>query len=162
MTAPVRFQISRAKGFSLQAHSIATNGLPAVKVTRPGPWGNPFDFRDSAHCWSALAFGCRGDPAGRQEASVKAFREWIDPGEGKRVMGMDRQMMLGDVPIGPKAEAGPAPAYDDIRKALRGRNLACWCKIGAPCHAEVLLEIANRPACEEIEDLALRDIDAEG
>jgi hypothetical protein len=26
---------------------------------------------------------------------------------------------------------------------LRGKNLACWCKIGAPCHADVLLEMAN-------------------
>jgi hypothetical protein len=27
---------------------------------------------------------------------------------------------------------------------LRGKNLACWCKPGAPCHADVLLELANR------------------
>ncbi|RWC93861.1 MAG: DUF4326 domain-containing protein, partial [Mesorhizobium sp.] len=27
---------------------------------------------------------------------------------------------------------------------LTGKNLACWCKPGAPCHADVLLEIANR------------------
>lgn len=26
---------------------------------------------------------------------------------------------------------------------LKGKNLACWCKPGAPCHADVLLEIAN-------------------
>jgi hypothetical protein len=26
---------------------------------------------------------------------------------------------------------------------LRGKNLACWCKPGAPCHADVLLELAN-------------------
>lgn len=26
---------------------------------------------------------------------------------------------------------------------LRGKNLGCWCKIGAPCHADVLLELAN-------------------
>jgi hypothetical protein len=28
---------------------------------------------------------------------------------------------------------------------LRGKNLACWCstKRGTPCHADVLLEIAN-------------------
>lgn len=27
--------------------------------------------------------------------------------------------------------------------ALRGKNLACWCALGAPCHADVLLELAN-------------------
>jgi hypothetical protein len=26
---------------------------------------------------------------------------------------------------------------------LRGKNLACWCKPGEPCHADVLLELAN-------------------
>jgi hypothetical protein len=26
---------------------------------------------------------------------------------------------------------------------LRGKNLACWCKLGEPCHADVLLEKAN-------------------
>lgn len=26
---------------------------------------------------------------------------------------------------------------------LKGKNLACWCKEGSPCHADVLLEIAN-------------------
>jgi hypothetical protein len=28
---------------------------------------------------------------------------------------------------------------------LRGKNLACWCKLDAPCHADVLLELANKP-----------------
>lgn len=27
---------------------------------------------------------------------------------------------------------------------LRGKNLACWCKLNQPCHADVLLEIANK------------------
>ena len=27
---------------------------------------------------------------------------------------------------------------------LRGKNLACWCPLDKPCHADVLLEIANR------------------
>ena len=31
-----------------------------------------------------------------------------------------------------------------IREQLRGKNLACWCKPGDPCHADVLLEIANQ------------------
>jgi hypothetical protein len=27
---------------------------------------------------------------------------------------------------------------------LRGKNLACWCPLDQPCHADVLLELANR------------------
>lgn len=26
---------------------------------------------------------------------------------------------------------------------LRGKNLGCWCKIGQPCHADILLVLAN-------------------
>jgi hypothetical protein len=29
------------------------------------------------------------------------------------------------------------------RAELRGRILACWCRPGDPCHADVLLEVAN-------------------
>jgi hypothetical protein len=29
-------------------------------------------------------------------------------------------------------------------KTLRGKNLACWCPLGQPCHADVLLELANK------------------
>jgi hypothetical protein len=28
---------------------------------------------------------------------------------------------------------------------LRGKNLACWCPPGQPCHADVLLQVANEP-----------------
>ncbi|MFK7849634.1 MAG: DUF4326 domain-containing protein [Akkermansiaceae bacterium] len=31
----------------------------------------------------------------------------------------------------------------DVRRELVGKNLACWCKVGTPCHAETLFEIAN-------------------
>lgn len=30
-----------------------------------------------------------------------------------------------------------------VQKELRGKNLACWCPLDQPCHADVLLEIAN-------------------
>ena len=29
---------------------------------------------------------------------------------------------------------------------LRGKDLACWCAVGNPCHADVLLNLANSPA----------------
>lgn len=39
----------------------------------------------------------------------------------------------------------PSPAHlTQELTELRGKNLACWCKIGNPCHADVLLELANQ------------------
>lgn len=31
----------------------------------------------------------------------------------------------------------------DVAASLKGKNLACWCALDQPCHADVLLEIAN-------------------
>lgn len=31
---------------------------------------------------------------------------------------------------------------DDL-DSLRGKDLACWCPLDQPCHADILLEIAN-------------------
>lgn len=31
----------------------------------------------------------------------------------------------------------------EVRRELRGRSLACWCRLDEPCHADVLLEVAN-------------------
>lgn len=33
-----------------------------------------------------------------------------------------------------------------IRRELKGRNLACWCKYSESCHADLLLQIANNPS----------------
>lgn len=30
-----------------------------------------------------------------------------------------------------------------IREELSGKNLACWCHLNEPCHADVLLKVAN-------------------
>ena len=35
-------------------------------------------------------------------------------------------------------------SIEDVRHQLRGRNLGCWCPLDRPCHADVLLEVANR------------------
>jgi Domain of unknown function (DUF4326) len=40
--------------------------------------------------------------------------------------------------------AGSLPfTIDDVRRELKGRDLVCWCKPGVPCHADVLLAVAN-------------------
>lgn|ERR1035437_2249017 len=52
-----------------------------------------------------------------------------------------KKWLAGD--IGCRSYAGPPPEYKEIRAQLRGKNLACFCKEGQPCHGDVLLEIAN-------------------
>ena len=37
-----------------------------------------------------------------------------------------------------------AITVEDVERELRGRDLACYCPLDEPCHADVLLELANR------------------
>jgi hypothetical protein len=102
MTAakPVRLRLSRARGFSLQSHSLATNGLLAVSVARPSKWGNPWRVQDWGRAKAVALFRC---------------------GFGER-----------------------ADLKASIEKELRGKNLGCYCPLEAECHADVLLDVANR------------------
>ena len=35
------------------------------------------------------------------------------------------------------------PSKETLKNALAGRNLACWCALNGPCHADLLLTLAN-------------------
>lgn len=115
---PQRMQLSRRAGFNLQEASRALNGLPAKTITRPGKWGNPFTIDDTAK-----RYGLDHDAA--QAKAVELCTEWL---RGK----IDRAL-----------SPGPVPSRDLIRTELSGHNLACWCKAGTPCHADILIELAN-------------------
>lgn len=54
--------------------------------------------------------------------AVHRFRRWI----------VDH-MVVGPVP----------PTMEEIAE-LRGKDLGCYCKLTDPCHADVLLELANK------------------
>ncbi|WP_170565590.1 DUF4326 domain-containing protein [Ruegeria atlantica] len=86
-------------------------------VARPGPWGNPFKV------------GVHGDA----EECVRKYR---------RLLGG-----LIDVASQPcPSYAEQSATLDHVREqihTLRGRNLGCWCKLDQPCHAAVLLKLAN-------------------
>ena len=41
-----------------------------------------------------------------------------------------------------KLQSEPEVTRAELEK-LRGKHLACWCKPGEPCHADVLLKLAN-------------------
>ena len=50
-----------------------------------------------------------------------------------------------DLAIDDVSMFGRPPSREDIRRELRGKDLACWCGLFERCHADVLLEIANMP-----------------
>ena len=43
----------------------------------------------------------------------------------------------------PSHTIGTREEWAAAREELAGKNLACWCALGAPCHAERLLAAAN-------------------
>lgn len=112
---PVRMQLSRRKGFNLQKESRALNWLPAVVVSRPSRWGNPYKV-EPAYEGDGIRL-----PEVTRETAVHLFREHWE-----------------------RAIATHPRVRDNLVEQLRGKNLACWCKPGEPCHADVLLELANR------------------
>lgn len=92
-----------------------------VCVTRPGTFGNPFTLK-AAHEAGYKTY----DAA----SAVRDFRAWLN---GSR-----------EVWMGEQSEQKCAALLRRLPE-LRGKNLACWCALDAPCHADVLLEIANAP-----------------
>jgi hypothetical protein len=40
-------------------------------------------------------------------------------------------------------QAAQAGLRAEAKRCLRGAHLACWCPLDGPCHADVLLRIAN-------------------
>lgn len=124
---PIRLQLSRRKGFNLQEISRAANGLPAINVARPSKWGNPWRV-GLISCSCRAAGECDHNTFRRENASdaVDAFQQWAH------------------------AWSNPRGKLSDIR-VLAGKNLACWCKPGEPCHADVLLELANGSVAQSVE-----------
>ncbi len=47
--------------------------------------------------------------------------------------------------LGSQIKALRVLGYDQamVRRELRGRDLGCYCRLDQPCHADVLLEVAN-------------------
>lgn len=119
MSAPVRIQLSRRKGWKMPPNT--------VKVDRTTRWGNPFRVGDSASA----------DPSGGVVAVCFTAAEAVDTFRS----------------IVSRSEA----FLEKARQDLRGKNLACWCKPGDPCHADVLLELANaEPAPDTALPIATR------
>lgn len=115
---PQRIQLSRRKPEG------------AVVVSRPGKWGNPISLSDVGGQYPSLNE--------RQVATlvVRDFEVLANKGSlafpNWRFLGGERR------PV-----AWTYPSTEEIRAELAGKDLACCCPPEHPCHADVLLAIAN-------------------
>ena len=92
--------------------------LPAgcQSVARPTKWGNPFRVTGE------LSFDDRTCPD--RQCAVACFRLLLAEAYGSA----SRELY---------------PSWEEIHQELGGRDLACWCPLDQPCHADHLLEVAN-------------------
>ena len=93
-----------------------------VKVDRATKWGNPFRVGDVKHF--GPAYSGRDELIETPEHACRLFR----------------------------AHMFNLRSATELIAPLRGKNLACWCPLDAPCHADVLLELANKPLPQETND----------
>lgn len=117
-----------------------------MRVCRPSRWGNPWSVEKvAAHLGQAFDWSQIGtksplwftwaqrsllrDTTIAADTSVAMYRRAID-----------------------RCRAETPDSFQEWIAPLRGKNLACWCHQDSPCHADVLLEIANRPTQSEDAD----------
>jgi hypothetical protein len=114
MTAPVRIQRKRTKGWRMPANTVYVGRGASAHGRSCGRFGNPL----RPGMWNGYS----------ATDAVRDYRQWINREPGVRSF---------------DGAFGKPPSAAEI-ETLRGKNLACWCELDQPCHADVLLEIANR------------------
>lgn len=114
--SPQRIQLRRTKGWR------KPEGM--VVVARPSKWGNPFPV---------------GKDFSRHEA-VRLYEDLIVRREA-----VIRSSRTGQHRYTRWHSGWSVPTIEHVRRDLAGRDLACWCPLDQPCHADVLLRLANEP-----------------
>ena len=119
-TSPCRIQRKRTKGWRMPENTVF--------VGRPTKWGNPFRVDGRRVVWSGASIE-KDTPEEAQRAAVRLYRAYLD-NDGSQA--------------GAIRDEGGAFLKQLAPEELRGMNLACWCPDHLPCHADILLEIANQ------------------
>lgn len=111
---PMRVQLSRVKGQRLPENT--------VKVDRSTKFGNPYRVGEAVDMKMARRWGWNISPQGQKMVCTDA-QQAVDC--FMHALHWDEAM------------------HDWLRQQLGGKNLACWCSLDQPCHADALMTIAN-------------------
>ena len=114
---PQRIQLRRTKGWTMPAG--------AVKVDRSSGFGNPY----------------RVSQAKPLDGKTIDKSWWVESSSSVWMFATKEEATAAAVKL--FAATMTDHMKDKVRIGLRGKNLACWCAPGTPCHADILLEIAN-------------------
>lgn len=98
---------------------VIPNGLPIVYVGRPSKWGNPFKVGEAI--WNPKSETVALITPKNIEECVELFKIYMEKGLKEKETWMSKDL-----------------------HELESKNLSCWCKVGAKCHADILLELANK------------------
>lgn len=116
---PHRVQLSRRKGWRKPENTVV--------VARPSRWGNPVRIVP-VH---------RSGPFDLERDGVGFVGQNTDFEGARRSAAARYRDLLTNHPHLVRV------TVEEIRAELAGKNLACWCPLDQPCHADVLLELAN-------------------
>lgn len=116
---PKRIQLSRKRGWRLPDRT--------VKVDRTTRWGNPYRVNERVDLKQVKRWGWQFSRPGLNHIC----------GCSQEAVAKFRHALFWDSAI-----------HDFVRNELGGKDLACWCSPDQPCHADVLIEIANSDADE--------------
>lgn len=116
---PVRVQRKRVKGWKMPPNTVS--------VTRPGRWGNPFKIGDLIKIGNGKKQG--------EFSYLKCLYPKYNDGSFKELKNSE------DVIAAYKEYVTKYPSKDMIE--LKGKNLACFCPLDKPCHADILLEVVS-------------------
>ncbi len=118
---PVRIQRKRTKGWRMPEG--------AIYVGRPTKWGNPDAVGDFVTVTGAGEF--QVDVPLTADIAVTLYRARM-------------AILLATWPGMHPEDRAYTQGWIDGLAELRGRDLVCWCPLDLPCHADVLLDLANR------------------
>lgn len=138
MSAPKRIQRKRTKGWRMP------EGV--LYVGRPTIFGNPFRAYKCDCCgyWDVIDNNdvtYLVDHQYVRQAHVRTNRAtWTTKEEAVR---KTVSLYNDELTYWVGGRMKWDPVFREAVESLRGHDLACWCPLDQPCHADVLLEIAN-------------------
>lgn len=143
---PRRVQLSRRKG--------ARKPPDAVNVARPHRLGNPYKVGSRLHgVWVVSSNSWGHNDRGPYLEDIQSLswaRLSVTPEIAVACYEDRMYLMLMPMPLEGAEDRAIREGLRDAVAALRGSDLACWCPLGQPCHADVLLRWANTSLLDDV------------